>query len=134
MLKNGSRAMLGYDYQGGEFTPNEHAATVKSIFDMFVGGESLTQIADHLNSTGVHTARGGKWQGATVRYILSNGFYAGVSRWDGVEVPGTHTAIVDATTYEAACAKVMATKPGPQPKGADRACITHPTYLYCIFN
>ena len=120
MLKNSSRAMLGYDYQGYQFTPNEHAATVKSIFDMFVGGESLTQIANHLNRSGVATARGGKWQPPTVRYILSNGFYAGVSRWDGVEVPGTHTAIVDAITYEAACAKVMATKPGPQLKGADQ--------------
>lgn len=36
-----------------------------------------------------------------VRQTLTNGIYAGVAQWDGVEVEGVYPAIIDKATYEA---------------------------------
>jgi len=80
------------------------AQTVQSIFTDYVAGESLTAIASRLNAQDVPTARGGKWYPATVRYILTNGFYAGLTQYDGQSVAGDHSVIIDADTYNAAIA------------------------------
>lgn len=112
---NGARCPLGYDYDGKVFTPNKDADTVKLIFSLYADGKNLSAIADQLNATATPTASGGKWYPATVKYILRNGFYAGLAQWDGVEeTTGTHPAIIERATYEAAQARLKAVKPGPQ--------------------
>lgn len=113
---NGARCPLGYTYQDGAFTINDQAHTVRAIFDRFVTGQSFSQIAAWLNETNTPTATGrGSWYPAGVRYIVSNGFYAGLSQWDGVmEQPGQHPAIVDLATYENAHRRIETIKPGPQ--------------------
>lgn len=117
---NGSRAPLGYDYDGERFTPNEHAATVRRIFEEFTtGGRTLSAIAQDLNRDGIPTATGAQWWAGTVKYVLRNGAYAGRSQWDGIEAhSGVHPAIVDGATYEAAVARLMALRPGPEAKRA----------------
>lgn len=113
---NGSAARLGYDYDGETFTLNDQAHTVEGIFaDFAVNGQGLSAIAGQLNTAGVPTVKGGKWYAATVRYILQNGFYAGLTQWDGVEVKGTHPAIISRELYEQAHSRLQAIKPGPQP-------------------
>lgn len=116
---NGSRAPMGYTYRDGEFVLNEQAGTVYTIFQMFLDNCSLTYIAERLNATDVPTAKGGRWYPATVRYVLTNGFYAGLAQWHGVESQGTHEAIVSRETYEAAHTKLASMKPGP------RSTVTH---------
>lgn len=74
----------------------------RSIFGDYVAGESLTNIAHRLNTQDAPTARGGKWYPATVRYILTNGFYAGIAQYEDTETPASHTAIINASTYNAA--------------------------------
>lgn len=113
---NGARCPLGYNFDAGLFTLNERADTVRVIFDRFVNGQSFSQIAAWLNETGVATATGrGSWYPAGVRYIVSNGFYAGLSQWDGVaEQPGQHPAIISQEMYEQAHRRIEMIKPGPQ--------------------
>lgn len=109
----GSAHRLGYDYDGETWQPNEQAATVKKIFsDFALHCSGLSAIAAHLNATGAPTASGGKWYPATVRYILQNGFYAGLSQWDGVEVSGNHPAIVSRELYEQAHERLRTLRPG----------------------
>lgn len=112
---NGSRCPLGYNYADGAFTANDRADQVQEIFTRFVAGESFSGIANWLNAAQIPTATGeGKWYPAGVRYILSNGFYAGLSQWDGVEVQGAHPAIINKALYEAAHQRIQSMKPGPQ--------------------
>lgn len=102
---NGRYCPLGYTFADGRYSIEESAAPViRSIFAEFVAGESLTGIAAALNAQDVPTARGGKWYPATVRYILTNGFYAGIAQYDGAEVKGDHPAIITAENYAAAVA------------------------------
>lgn len=109
---NGSPAPLGYTLVDGTFVPNEDAGTVESIFDWFVGGDSLTEIAKRLAETKAPTARGGAWRPVTVRYILSNGVYAGIAQWDGAEMPEQYPAIVGGDIYEAAQRRLADLRPG----------------------
>lgn len=115
---NGSAAPLGYSYANGAFTPNGDADTVRSIFDWFVSGESMLGIVRTLETAGAKTAKGGKWNTATVRYILRNGLYAGLAQWDSVEQQGAHAAIIDIATYEQAQQRLANLKPGNPNFGA----------------
>jgi len=101
---NGRYCPLGYSFDNGYSIDESAAQNVQSIFTDFVAGESLTTIARRLNAQDAPTARGGKWYPATVRYILTNGCYAGLTQYDGQSVKGDHPAIIDADTYSAAIA------------------------------
>lgn len=113
---NGSRCPMGYTYSNGMFAVNGRASDVQSIFTRFVDGESFSGIAGWLNDSQIPTTTGeGKWHPAGVRYILSNGFYAGLSQWSDVaENTGEHQAIIPVAMYECAQARIAAIKPGPQ--------------------
>lgn len=112
---NGARCPLGYSYDQGAFSIVGAAAdTVRYVFSSFVAGQGMQAIAQELNDTSTPTARGGAWYASTVRTILSNGFYAGLSQWDGVEQPGNHPAIISRETYEQAHQRLQAIKPGPE--------------------
>lgn len=117
---NGAPAPLGYNYDGGKFTANEHAATVRRIYREFLAGSGMKEIADGLTRDQVSTAKGGKWAGATVRFILQNGAYAGISQWAGIEKDAnTYPAIVTVAEYEAAVRRLRALKPGKPARVVD---------------
>lgn len=110
---NGAQCPLGYQYTNGAFTVDSGAAHwVREIFTRFTAGQGMSKIADDLNAAGAMTARGGKWYAGTVRYLLLNGFYAGLSQWDGVEQPGSHPAIISRELYEQAHQRLQANKLG----------------------
>jgi len=71
-------------------------------------------IASRLNDEGHRTARGGKWYPATIKYILNNGFYAGLVQYEDSEVVGTHEAIISNEIYNKATSRLAALHPGPQ--------------------
>ena len=120
---NGSRIPLGYKYVGGAFQINEPAAAVvRDIFDGFIRGESMSAMADCLNTNETPTASGGKWYASTVRYILTNGLYAGLAQWHAegdkeaskITAEGAYPAIISKATYEQALKRLKALKPGKQ--------------------
>ena len=71
---------LGYR-KGADGKPEiepDGAETVKMIYDIFLGGDSLMKVAEKLDKAGRSTPSGrGKWSSSTVRSILSNEKYAG---------------------------------------------------------
>ena len=122
---NGARIPYGYSYAGGEFTINpDQAAIIRDIFNGFLTGETMAALADNLNTNEVKTAKGGQWYTSTIRYILSNGQYAGIAQWYGdadkeaskVTVEGAYPAIISKQVYDQAHARLQAIKPGKQPR------------------
>ena len=71
---------LGYR-KGADGKPEiepDGAETVKMIYEIFLGGDSLMKVAEKLDRAGRPTPSGrGKWSSSTVRSILSNEKYAG---------------------------------------------------------
>ena len=71
---------LGYR-KGADGKPEiepDGAETVKMIYNIFLGGDSLMKVAEKLDRAGRPTPSGhGKWSSSTVRSILSNEKYAG---------------------------------------------------------
>lgn len=124
---NGARIPYGYSYAGGEFAINpDQAAIIRDIFNGFINGEPMAALADNLNTNEVKTAKGGQWYTSTIRYILSNGQYAGIAQWYGdadkeaskVTVEGAYPAIISKQVYDQAHARLQAIKPGKQPRVA----------------
>ena len=115
---NGAPAPYGYTYANGEFAIDlDRATVIERIFAEFVAGATMADIAQRLNGDGTPTARGGTWASATIRAMLRNGAYAGLSQWDGVESESaTYPAIVDHDTYTAADRRLRALKPGKPAK------------------
>ena len=104
---NGARIPYGYTYQSGVFAINEdQAATVRTIFERFISCKTMLGIATALNDAGISSPTGKTWSHQSVRYVLTNGFYAGLAEWDKESKAGTQPPIVDIATYEAAAAKL----------------------------
>jgi len=115
---NGGAEAFGYTYDAGTFAINEvEADIVRSMFAMFLAGKSLHGIAKALNDAGHTTKKGKAFFPMTVRQTLTNGLYAGVAQWAGIEQPAAHPAIIDKATYEAAHKRLLALRPGIQLEG-----------------
>lgn len=77
-----TKPSFGYKVENNQFIPDENEATyVKEIFNRFVSGEPYGSIARWLNSIGMHTHRGNKFEQRTVQYIIGNPVYIGTLRW-----------------------------------------------------
>ena len=74
------KKLLGYR-KGADGQPEiipEEAEIVRSIFDMFLSGMTLREIADYLKSEGIKTKTGGDtWSIASIQNILKNEKYCG---------------------------------------------------------
>lgn len=77
-----STPSFGYTVENNKLIPiPEEAAYVQEIYNRFLAGSGFTAIAKWLNSCGVVTHRGGKWENRTVEYLLRNPVYIGKLRW-----------------------------------------------------
>ncbi len=91
----GSPAPYGYEYKNGELAEVEgEINTVRKIYDMYLEGKSLGDIVKWLESEGIRTKRGGKWNKKTVSRILSNPIYCGLIEWEDIISPGKHKGVV----------------------------------------
>lgn len=146
-FKNGeigaaNKHILGYRYDDEQkkyvIIPEE-AESVRWMFQMYIDGVTLRDIADRMNNAGIHTTLGNDFQEASVRQLIFNEVYAGDIRRQKcyVEDPITkrkvpnqgelpqyymtdcHEAIIDRETY----AKVKA-------EMERRASLLNPTYCF----
>jgi len=93
----------GYRYQDGQLVVHvDEALIVQRIFRMAVDMCSLGQIVESLESAGVPTKNGGRWQRSTVHGILTNRIYIGQRVWDGIVQHAPHLKIVDETLFQEA--------------------------------
>jgi len=59
----------------------EEANIIRLIFNKYLEGMSLINIARYINNLGFRTKRGGKFENRTIVYMLLNPVYIGYSRW-----------------------------------------------------
>lgn len=107
---------FGYRAEGGKLVPlPEEAAHIRRIFDSFVAGAGIYQIAKELNDLGVRTHRGNAFENRTIEYIIRNPVYIGKLRWNPagrsrrdffdeniIVADGEHEPLIDMETWEAA--------------------------------
>lgn len=109
---------FGYDMRDKRYYINEEQAIiVREIFDRFINGAKINQIAQYIQSIGVKTNRGNSPDRRFVEYILHNPVYCGKTRWstDGkkasarkfydenfILADGVHEAIVTQETFDKA--------------------------------
>lgn len=59
-----------------------YAPVIERIFDEYLSGKALSDIAYRLNADGFRTKRGGKFENRVISYILRNPFYTGHVRFN----------------------------------------------------
>ena len=85
----GNGNILGYDRIDRNMVINpEQAETVRMIFDMYLSGKGLTEIARQMESMGRLTATGRtNWHPGTIKQTLDNSFYCGLKTYHKEYVP-----------------------------------------------
>ena len=77
---------FGYDVKDNVFVPNpETAPVVKMIFNKYLSGRGCLEIAKELNTMGIRTKYGNKWENRGVEYVLRNVVYTGKLTWTTVK-------------------------------------------------
>lgn len=118
-----SQPPFGYRMQDGIFFPDETAAPiVQMIFEDYLSGVPVRQIARKLNEMGITSRHGNPFENRTVEYILTNPVYLGKlrrsltgDRSDRFHeqdqcVDGQHQPIITQEVFDAAQAKRADTK------------------------
>ena len=109
-------APFGYFLQDKKLVVDlETAPLVRMIFADFITGMGTRAIAMKLNTMGIRTRRGNRWENRTIEYILRNPVYIGKIRWNPagqtsrnyndpniVIVDGGHEPIIDPETWKKA--------------------------------
>jgi len=77
----------------------EKAPIVKEIYDRFLAGWKIIDIAADLNARGIKTATGREWGRNSFHNLLTNERYTGVYIYGDVRTPGGMPAIIDRDTW-----------------------------------
>lgn len=83
-----ARAPYGYRIDDDGFLqPFEpFAGIARDVYRLYLSGKGAHQIADHLNTLGIPSPGGAKWQTNIILRILHNPVYKGEGRWNVVEM------------------------------------------------
>ena len=92
----GGATALGYKIKNKELViDEEQAKIIKMIFKMKRHKRmGLRKIARELNKNSVPTARGGKWYGGTIKYVLENSLYKGLAHYKDNKVKNIGLALI----------------------------------------
>lgn len=88
-----TNGVFGYDYIIGKgiLEVNElESKYVKKIYEWYLNGDSMLNIAKTLRNEGVPTKRGGNWNQSTIYSILNNPLYIGTVRYGVHKQNGFH--------------------------------------------
>lgn len=102
LWRGGSGAPIGYDYIDGRLVVNEYEALqIKTIFELFLAGNTFHGIQTELQQRG-YTNKYGSWKNASIiSKVLQNSTYIGKVRYAGKEYEGKHPALVSIETWDA---------------------------------
>jgi DNA invertase Pin-like site-specific DNA recombinase len=92
------------------------AQAVRTIFDMYIKGESNAAICDFLNARGLRTAQGNPFNKNSVNRIIKNRKYIGEYKYHDVVVPGGVPPIVSQEVFSMAQAEMEKRKTRKRPR------------------
>lgn len=97
----GSGRPLGYtvDEQKHFQIDPESSQAVKTIFEMYIKGESNAAICDYLNARGLRTSQGNLFNKNSINRIIKNRKYIGEYRYNNIVVEGGMPAIISKETF-----------------------------------
>lgn len=97
----GSGRPLGYivDEQKHFRIDPESSQAVKTIFEMYIKGESNAAICDYLNARGLRTSQGNPFNKNSINRIIKNRKYIGEYRYNDIVVEGGMPAIISKETF-----------------------------------
>lgn len=117
-----SQPPFGYIVEDGIFVPDkEKAPIVQMMYNDFLNGMKMRQIAEKLNNMGITSNRGNRFDIRTVEYILTNVTYTGKMRrraepedrndrfllnGEILQSQGGHEPIIDDETFNRSMARV----------------------------
>jgi site-specific DNA recombinase len=97
----GGWAPLGYDVRDRKLVINKvEAATVRTIFNRFMGVGSATALTRTLITEGVTTKHGKPIDKGSLYKLLNNRIYIGEAVHKGTAYPGEHQAIIDRKLWD----------------------------------
>lgn len=119
-----SGAPFGYKMIDKAYIPDKNESIiVQRIFDDFSNGVPTTKIARVLNSEGILTKNGKKWENRTIEYILRNVAYIGKISWnssgkkrrnydstDTILVDGIHEPIISKELFDTVQERILENK------------------------
>ena len=88
----------------------EQASIVREIFTRFLDGDSFTAIANDLNSRGIRTKMGNKWNKGSFHRMLHNEAYIGVYSYGGIRKEGGVPPIISREVFDATQEKLRANR------------------------
>lgn len=104
---------------------------VRRLFEAFLSGASMLELARWMNAEGQRTHRGGLFESRTIAYLLQNPVYTGHLRWNPTEptgrrfdhpdliiAPAAHTPLVDAALFDRVQEKIQEQKKTPPARPA----------------
>lgn len=102
-----------YDKASEMLLPLEpEVAVVRRIFEEYLAGASLTEIARRLEDDGVSTRRGRHWRSSTISQIIENPVYIGKMRHFDEVHDGIHEAVIEPGTWQKAKTMLDARRKG----------------------
>lgn len=86
-LRGGYQSTLPLGYKmdketGIPYIYEPAAIIVKMIYNEYISGKAVVEIARIVNDIGYRTTRGSTFEQRTIKYILENPFYCGIVRWN----------------------------------------------------
>ena len=106
---------LPYGYrhvEGAVVAVPEEAEVVRRIFEARAAGMTYDDIAWQLIRDGIPTQCGGTWRVSTLRRIVANRCYIGMTEVDGKAVTGRHEAVVSRELFQRVAARGRRTTRG----------------------
>jgi len=95
-------APLGYKYSADKKhieVDDTESKTVKKIFSLAQTGNTIQNIVDNLNDSGIVTRQGKAWTKASIHHILRNTFYIGTLTHQKKPITGNHKAIISKVQF-----------------------------------
>lgn len=118
-LYNG-RKLLGYTVDDTKhyIIDDNTAPIVIRIFNHYADGKGIKEIADDLNSQGLHTTTGGKFNINGLRHILKNRAYIGEYAYADIVIPNGMPAIISEELFERVQKRFELNRHKPKPVAA----------------
>ena len=103
LYHGGGNIPIGYDYKDGHLVVNPYEAEqVRMIYDLYLSGSSLRNIAIKMRNDGYTNKHGSYSSWSCIRNILGNETYTGLMRFGDVVVEHAHEAIIGEDQFRAA--------------------------------
>jgi site-specific DNA recombinase len=110
---------FGYHFKEGKLVLLESEASfVSGIFQSYLAGETMSEIAWRLNRDGVTTRRIKEWTKWSVSYVLHSPVYAGFLRWEGILIPNDHEPLISIETFNLVQSRISSRTKNAEHRGS----------------